>query len=418
MADEQTKLKGILIIADGLGGRPTDTPTGKTCLQAARTPHLDELARRGALGLLDPLAPGVRPGSDTAHLSIFGYDPFKDYPGRGVFEVVGVGLDVQEGDICFRTNFATVDEDFIVKDRRAGRIHEGQEELERALQGLKPQSAPDVEVLFKASTEHRGALIVRGPDLSPAITEADPHAVGQRVREVVPTEDTPQARRTAQILNEIIKQSYEILKDLPLNKERERRGLLPANILLPRGPSTVPRLETLPERYGISGTVIAAGALYIGVGKLLGLEFKRAEGATGGLDTNVLSKVKLAAEELQTKDFVFVHIKGTDTAGHDRNADAKIRFIEKIDEALGYLLEHLDWESIHLAFTGDHTTPIVYGDHVADPVPVVFVGPNVLPDDAAEFSEKGAQRGGLHRFAGRVVPLLAGYNNWLKKVGT
>ena len=312
------EFKGILIVADGLGGRPTDTPEGKTCLEAARTPHLDGLARRGALGLLDPIAPGVRPGSDTAHLSLFGYDPFKEYPGRGVFEAVGVGLEVHEGDICFRTNFATVDENFVVTDRRAGRLHEGQEELEKALQGLKPRSAPDVEVVFKASTEHRGALVLRGPDLSPAVSEADPHEVGRRVHEVVPLEDTPEARRTAQVVNDILKQSYEILKDLPLNKEREAKGLPPANILLPRGPSTVPRFETLPRRYGIEGAVIAAGALYIGIGKLLGLEFKQAKGATGGLDTNIRNKIALALEELKTKDFVFVHVKGTDTAGHDR----------------------------------------------------------------------------------------------------
>ncbi len=412
------EFKGMLIIADGLGGRPTDTPEGKTCLEAARTPHLDELARRGALGLLDPIAPGVRPGSDTAHLSIFGYDPFREYPGRGVFEAVGVGLEVHEGDICFRTNFATVDENFVVRDRRAGRIHEGQEELERALQGLKPRSAPDVEVLFKASTEHRGALVLRGPDLSPSVSEADPHEVGRRVHEVVPLEDTPQARRTAQIVNDILKQSYEVLKDLPLNKEREAKGLPPANILLPRGPSTVPRFETLPQRYGITGTVIAAGALYIGIGKLLGLEFQRAEGATGGLDTNVNNKIALALEELRRKDFVFVHIKGTDTAGHDRNAQAKMGFIERIDEALKPLVEGLDWERTHLAFTGDHATPVQYGDHVSDPVPVLFAGPNVLPDPVEAFHERAAQRGGLHRFAGRVVPMLAGYNNWLQKFGT
>ena len=413
------EFQGLLIIADGLGGRPTDTPEGRTCLEAARTPHLDELARRGALALLDPIAPGVRPGSDTAHLSLFGYDPFREYPGRGVFEAVGVGLEVREGDVCFRTNFATVDEDFVVVDRRAGRLHEGQEELERALKALQPRSAPDVEVRFKASTEHRGALVLRGPDLSPAITEADPKAVGLKVKEVVPTEDTPQARRTAQIVNELIRQSYEILKDLPLNKERARRGLPPANVLLPRGASTVPRLETLPERYGIEGTVIAAGALYIGIGKLLGLEPKRPEGATGGLDTDVHGKIELALEELRGgKDFVFVHVKGTDTAGHDRDARAKIAFIEKIDDALEQLLDGLDWERTHLAVTGDHATPVQYGDHTADPVPLLLVGPNVLPDDAGAFHERAAQRGGLHRFAGRVVPVLAGCCNWLRKFGT
>lgn len=410
-------MKGILVIADGLGGRPTDYD-GKTCLQAAKTPHLDELARRGINGLLDPIAPGVRPGSDTAHLSIFGYDPYRDYPGRGVFEAVGIGLEVREGDVCFRANFATVDEGLMVKDRRAGRIETGQEELERALQKLRLKSDSSVRVFFKASTEHRGALVLRGADLSPAITEADPHDVGEKVLVVRPTQDTPQAKRTAQLVNELIRQSHELLKDLPLNKERERQGKPPANILLLRGASGVPTLKTLPELYGIRGTVIAAGALYIGIGVLAGLEFKRAEGATGKLDSNVLNKVKLAVKELQSKDFVFVHMKGADSAGHDHNAQAKIVFMEKIDEAIGYLLDNLDWEETHLAFTGDHCTPTVYGDHTAEPVPLVIAGPHVLMDEVKTFDEASARKGGLMRISGKVIPLLAGYNDWLKKLGT
>ena len=166
-------LKAILVIADGLGGRPTDY-NGKTCLEAANTPNMDELAKRGATGLLDPIKPGVRPGSDTAHLSIFGYDPEKFYTGRGVFEALGIGMDVKKGDVCFRTNFATIDEDFVVKDRRAGRIREGSKELEEALKNLKPPE-PDVEVFFKSSTEHRGALVLRGKNLSNKITDVDPH---------------------------------------------------------------------------------------------------------------------------------------------------------------------------------------------------------------------------------------------------
>ncbi|HEC81447.1 MAG TPA: phosphoglycerate mutase, partial [Thermoplasmatales archaeon] len=144
-------MKAVLIITDGLGGRPTDYK-GKTCLEAAQTPNIDELARRGVTGLLDPIKPGVRPGSETAHLSIFGYDPEKVYTGRGVFEALGIGMDVKDGDVCFRTNFATVDENLVVLDRRAGRITEGEKELEKALQNLKP-SQPDVKVFFKASTE-------------------------------------------------------------------------------------------------------------------------------------------------------------------------------------------------------------------------------------------------------------------------
>ena len=161
-------MKSILIIADGLGGRPTDQ-AGKTCLEAARKPNLDGLAAQGAVGLVDPIGPGIRPGSDTAHLSLLGYNPRELYTGRGVFECLGIGLDVQPGDICFRANFATVKESagaLLLVDRRAGRIESGQRELEAALDGMKLKT-PGVDVAFRASTEHRGALLLRGSELSP-----------------------------------------------------------------------------------------------------------------------------------------------------------------------------------------------------------------------------------------------------------
>jgi 2,3-bisphosphoglycerate-independent phosphoglycerate mutase len=202
-----------MMIVDGLGGRPTDY-RGKTCLEAANTQNMNELAKRGLTGLLDPIRPGVRPGSDTAHLSIFGYDPEKYYTGRGFLEALGIGMDVKEGDVCFRTNFATVDENFTIKDRRAGRIQKGQLELEKALQGMK-SSKPDVKIFFKASIEHRGALVIRGPGLSDRLTDADPHETGAKVPTVRPLTSDESARRTAEIVNELVKQSYKILKDLP-----------------------------------------------------------------------------------------------------------------------------------------------------------------------------------------------------------
>ena len=410
-------MKALLVIADGLGGRPSDYQ-GQTCLEAARTPQLDELAQRGITGLLDPIRPGVRPGSDTAHLSLFGYDPYRYYPGRGVFEAVGVGLEVQPGDVSFRTNFATVSEKFIVQDRRAGRIESGQDWLEAALGELKLPGFPEVSVQFKASTEHRGALVLRGPGLSAAVSEADPHETGRPVLEVRPTDETEAARRTAKIVNELIRESYQLLKDLPLNRARVQEGLPPANILLPRGAAGMPDLPQLPQLYGISGTVIAAGALYIGIGVLAGLEFKRAEGTTGGLDSPILNKAKLAVTEFRRgADFVFLHVKGADSAGHDHDAQAKIGFIEKIDGMLGYLAEQLDWQETHLAFTGDHCTPTGYGDHTAEPVPLLMVGPEVLPDQVTGFGERSVMGGGLGRVAGNVVPMLAGYSNWLKKFG-
>jgi len=413
-------MKGILVIADGLGGRPTDMD-GRTCLEAARTPHLDELADRGATGLVDPIGPGIRPGSDTAHLSLLGYNPHGLYTGRGVFECLGIGLDVRPGDICFRANFATVEatkDGLRLVDRRAGRIESGQEELAATL-GTMRLKTPGVEIQFRASTEHRGALLLRGKDLSPHVSETDPHEVGASIHTAKPTADGAAAKRTAAAVNELTRQSYELLKDLPLNQKRAAAGKLPANILLVRGAADCPHIPSIPSIYGVRGAVIAGGALYRGVALACGLDSIDVPGATGGLDTDLRAKAEATLAALATYDLVFVHIKGTDNAAHDQNAAAKTAFIERIDEEfIAPLLERLDWRSTHLAFTGDHTTSIDYGDHTADPVPVLFVGPNVRRDDVATFDERAAAHGGLLRFSGQVLPMLMSLANRCPKFGS
>jgi len=411
-------MKGILVIADGLGGRLTDWGNA-TCLERARTPNLDELARRGATGLMDPIAPGVRPGSDTAHLSIFGYDPYKVYTGRGSFEALGIGMDVRPGDVCFRANFATVEErdgKLIVLDRRAGRLAEGKE-LEKVLAGLD-LSRFGVQAFFRASTEHRGALVLRGEGLSAAVSDTDPHETGVEVAEAEPLAEDEAARRTAEILNEITRQAYELLKDHPVNRKRIQEGKPPGNIILLRGAAVMPHLVTIPQKYGIKGACIAGGALYKGVARAAGLEVLEVPGATGDLKTDLVAKAEAALKALEDYDLVFVHIKGTDNAGHDQDPQAKTGFIERIDrEFFGTLLEGLDLGSVNLAFSGDHTTPIDYGDHTPDPVPVLFVGPSIRPDRVERFGERAAAEGGLGRFSGNLVPQLLGYCNIGPKFG-
>ncbi len=416
-------MKAILIIADGLGGRPTDN-NGKTCLETARTPHLDELADRGALGLVDPIGPGIRPGSDTGHLSLLGYDPYKVYTGRGVYECLGIGMNVQPGDVCFRANFATVDpsgEGFIVKDRRAGRIASGQAQLAEAVNGICLDKELGIKFEFRPSTQHRGALLLRGKALSRHVTENDPHALDAAVHAFRPEMgcNDEAARRTAAALNNLVNKSYEILDNHPVNQQRKRDAKEPANYLLIRGAADLPRLNSIGTIYGVCGAVIAGGALYRGVGLACGMERVDAPGATGGLDTDLASKAHTAIEALKTLDYVFIHIKGADNAGHDQDATAKTAFIERADtELIGPLESKLDWEKTHLAFTGDHTTPIDYGDHTPEPVPVLFVGPSVRRDATSTFDELEAGRGGLSRFSGMVLPILFGYNNWNPKFGS
>jgi len=416
-------VKAILIIADGLGGRPTDN-NGKTCLEAARTPHLDELASRGALGLVDPIGPGIRPGSDTGHLSLLGYDPYKMYTGRGVYECLGIGMDVQAADVCFRANFATVErsgEGFIVKDRRAGRIASGQAQLAEAVNGICLDKELGIQFEFRPSTQHRGALLLRGKALSRHVTENDPHALDVAVHAFRPEMgcDDEAARRTTAALNDLVNKSYEILDDHLVNQQRRRDAKEPANYLLIRGAADLPRLDSIETIYGVCGAVIAGGALYRGVGLACGMERIDAPGATGGLDTDLASKAHTALGALETLDYAFIHVKGTDNAGHDQDAAAKTAFIERIDtELIGPLMSELDWEKTHLAFTGDHTTPIDYGDHTPEPVPVLFVGPSVRCDATSTFDEREAGRGGLSRFSGMVLPILFGYNNWNPKFGS
>ena len=417
-------MKAILIIADGLGGRPTDWGD-KTCLEAAKTPNIDQLTKRGALGLVDPIGPGIRPGSDTAHLSLLGYNPKEMYTGRGVFECLGIDMNVQPGDICFRANFATATKEtdsFIVQDRRAGRIDSGQEELAKALGRIELTSVPDIEFQFRASTEHRGALLLRGKDLSRFVTENDPHAIGEPALNLAPLpgyEADTGSLRTAQALNELVAKSYSVLRDHPINKERVREGKMAANYILARGAADLPDLESIEEIYGRRGAVVAGGALYRGVSIACGMTPVDAAGATGGLGTDLKSKARTALQALKDLDYVFIHVKGTDNAGHDKDAKAKTEFIGRIDdELIGSLMEDINWNETHLAFTGDHTTPIRYGDHTAEPVPVLFVGPNVCSDGTAAFSEREAGRGGLNRFSGQVLPMLFNYNNWCPKFGS
>jgi 2,3-bisphosphoglycerate-independent phosphoglycerate mutase len=420
---KEEKMKAILIIADGLGGRPTDQ-RGETCLEAAQTPHLDELATRGALGLVDPIAPGVRPGSDTAHLSLLGYDPHVIYTGRGVFECLGIGMDVKRGDICFRANFATVTPNegkFIVKDRRAGRISSGQEELAKTLNSISLEKSLAVEFEFRPSTQHRGALLLRGDGLSRYVTENDPHKIDAEALDFKPMDghDDEGTCRTAAALNELVTRSYEILHDHPVNRERERAGEKPANYILARGASDLPHLDPIAAVYGVSGAVIAGGALYRGVALACGMEVRDAPGATGGLDTDLRSKAKTALAALETFDYVFIHVKGTDNAGHDQDAAGKTAFIERIDaELIAPLMKGVDWKETHLAITGDHTTPIDYGDHTAEPVPILYVGPNVRSDSTSVFGEREAGRGGLGRWSGKVLPILLNYNNRAPKFGS
>jgi len=409
------KRKAVFVVMDGVGDRPSSDLGGKTPLQAAKTPVFDRLAKEGQNGLMDVIRPGITPGSDTAHLALFGYDPIADYPGRGPLETLGTGLESKPGDIAFRANFATVDKDMIVLDRRAGREFTPEEQaiLQEEIDGLE---IGDVQIRFLATVEHRGALILRGKGLDAEISDVDPHETGLRILECKP--ERPEAKKTADVVNKLMIEVNKRLRDLDMNKEREKRGLPAANAILLRGPGQHKEIQTLQDKYGISSVVIAGGALYIGTAKFVGMKHEKVEGQTGTIDTNFHNIAMKAIECIEGDyDYIFLHIKATDNASHDHNAKEKILAIERTDELVGNIIDKVG-DKIVIAVTGDHSTPVAVGEHTCDPVPILFWSNFMRPDGVAKFSEMDAALGGLHTIRGHhVMPLLLGYAGHIEKFG-
>ena len=415
MASETRNAKAVLIICDGLGDRPVASLGNLTPLEAAKKPNLDLLATQAECGLMDPIAPGVRAGSDTSHLAILGYDPYKYYTGRGPFEAAGIGMDVRKGDVAFRCNFTTIDENFTVIDRRAGRIKEGTRELAEAIDGMKIE---DVTVLFKESVAHRGALVLRGPGLGARLTDTDPHVEGMKVleAEAISADDDASAK-AARITNEFVRRSYEILKDHPVNKAREAAGLPPANVILPRGAGLAPHLSSFDETHGVKSACVAETGLINGVAKYVGMALIEAPGTTGGLDSDIMSFARTIVSTLKDYNFILVNVKGGDVAGHDGQASNKVDMVVRIDQMVGYLLENLP-EDTYLCITADHSTPIVVKDHSGDPVPIAFWGPDVRADSCKHFDERSVSAGIVGRIRGtNVVNILTQFMGVQEKFG-
>lgn len=392
--------KAILLIGDGLGDRPVPEFEMKTPLEAANTPNMNRLATEGECGLMDPIAPGIRAGSDTSHLAILGYDPYKCYTGRGPFEAAGIGMDVKQGDIAFRCNFTTVDVNMVVTDRRAGRITQGTDLLAAAVNGMQIE---DVVCLFKESVAHRGALVLRGPGLGANVTDTDPHVEGAKVHACKPVDETDAASsKTARIVNEFVRNSYELLKDNPVNQARKSKSENPANIILPRGAGMAPHLTPLNERFPLVPGCVAETGLIMGVAKYVGMKLIDVPEATGGLDSDLIAMAKAILKSLETHNFVLCNVKGADVTGHDGQARGKMEFIQCLDEMVGYLLEHIDSET-YIALTADHSTPVAVKDHSGDPVPIAFYGPGVRTDDVQHFDERSVVKGGVHRIRGTDV---------------
>ena len=396
--------KAIFVICDGLPDRPIKEIGNKTPLEVAKKPNLDKIAIDGISGMMHTINIGVRPGSDTAHLSLFGYDPYTFYNGRGPYECAGIGMEVQKGDVAFRANAGTINASDIVTDRRAGRI----ESTRPVIEALGKIEIKGVQFILQESLGHRIGLLLRGKNLSPKISDQDPHKTDVRVHEVKPLDHSPEAKFTADIMNEFTKLSIQKLANAGFNEERIAEKKLPANIILFRGAGQIPEsMVAFKEKYGLATAFIAGAPMYKGIAKILGMdiiEFAKNDNVTGLPDSNIKAKIQKAIEILPQYNIIFVHIKAADNLAEDGNYLGKIKFIERIDEAMKPLAERDDFITI---ITADHTTSSQLKMHTADPVTITIKGEGIRTDDISAYTERECAKGRLGIIRGEnVMPIL------------
>ena len=369
----KNKSKIIFLIMDGLGGLPK--PGGhETELETARTPHLDALAKKSVCGLLDPVGYGITPGSGPAHFSLFGYDPVKNNIGRGILEGAGIDFPMTDRDLLVRINFATVDKNGLVVDRRAGRIDN--ETNRRVCRKLRDHVRLDkgVEVMFESVREHRALLVLRGDGLREEIAETDPQKTN--MLPISPRALIPAAEPTAALFSEIVDQARKVLFD-------EAR----ANMILLRGYARYRRYPSIEERFGLNALAIASYPMYRGIARLLGMDIAMPT-------DSIRAEVDSLRDNYTKYDFFFMHVKPTDSRGEDGNFEAKVKVIEEVDTLIP-LVTGLKPDV--LVVTGDHSTPAVMASHSWHPVPVLLAAETCRPDRVERFGERDCSQGGLGR---------------------
>jgi 2,3-bisphosphoglycerate-independent phosphoglycerate mutase len=392
--------KIVLCVLDGLGGLPLD---GKTELEAANTPNLDNLASRGASGLHIPVARGITPGSGPSHLALFGYDPLKYEIGRGVLEALGLGIELSPREVAIRGNFATARYEGrkpVVIDRRGGRI--STEENKRIAGRIreKIQGIDGVRVSITSGMEHRFALVFTFPEPLPSgaddITDTDPQKEGKAPFKPVPRRK--EAERVAKVAERFIEQATEIIKDEKV-----------ANYVLLRGFSIYPNLPQFSRVYGLKAATTAAYPMYRGVARLLGMDVLEVE------NTSTKSEVETLKRHFKEYDFFYFHVKKTDSYGEDGNYWGKVKVIEEFDS---FIPEILNLNPDVLVVTGDHSTPAVLKSHSWHPVPFLLYSPYIRGGGSSGFSERECLKGELGIFSAKeAMPLILSHAKRLQKFG-
>ncbi len=367
-----TETKIVMLVMDGLGGLPME-PGGKTELETARTPHLDALAAASALGLSEPVGPGITVESGPGHLALFGYDPIEYRIGRGMLEAVGIGFDLEPDDVAVRGNYSTVDAEGVVTDRRAGRIPN---EISRELSKLLTTRLEDVDFFVETVREHRLAIVLRGPGLSANVCASDPLKNGHRSLPLRALQ--PDAEKTVRVLNQFVERARQVMAAYTPKP--------PANMLLLRGFDSYPNLPRFPELFGLRAAAIAVYPTYRGIAKLVGMQVLPLEGNTFVDEFAALEK------NWNDFDFFYLHIKQTDLAGEDGDFARKVAIIEEVDSLMPRLLA---LQPDVVIVSGVHSTPTVLKGHSWHPVPTLVYSKYVRADGIAEFGETACGRGSL-----------------------
>lgn len=393
-------MKHIIILGDGMADWPVESLGGKTLLQAAHTPYMDKLACLGRTGRLKTVADGFHPGSEVANMSVLGYDLPTVYEGRGPLEAASIGVDLKPGEMAMRCNIICIEGDKI-KNHSAGHITtEEADELVKYLQ----EHLGDERVRFHTGVQYRHLLVIKGGDKHIECTP--PHDVPLQPYRPLMVKPTPDAggaselspQQTADLINDLILRSQELLKNHPVNLRRIAEGKDPANSIWPWSPGYRPQMKPLSQMFPQvkRGAVISAVDLINGIGYYAGLRRLTVEGATGLYDTNYENKVAAALDALKTDDFVYLHVEASDEAGHEGDVALKMKTIENLDSrAVGPIYEAVkDWEEpVAIAVLPDHPTPCKLRTHTGDPVPFLIWYPGIEPDEVQTFDEVSACNG-------------------------
>ncbi len=388
-------MKYIVVLGDGMADTPVDELGGKTPLEAAHKPNMDTLCANGETGLVSHVPDELPPGSDVANLSVFGYDPFSYYSGRSPLEAVSMGIDLKDTDIVFRCNLvhvsdAPVYEDKVITDHSADEITT--QEARELIAAVKERFDNDF-LTFYPGISYRHALIWDNGPFDFTLTP--PHDILERRL----GDYLPKGPHSG-ILYEMMRESYELLENHPVNIARKNGGLKPANSLWIWGEGKKPRLSSFSEKYGLQGSVISAVDLIKGIAICAGLTSINVEGATGNIHTNFDGKAKAALHALQNgSDFVYIHLEAPDECGHRHEIENKVRSIELIDEKIvGFLCQALQeaGEDYRMLILPDHPTPLALRTHTRDAVPyVLYDSTRQTGSGIASYTEAEAAKSGI-----------------------